>query len=90
MKSAFKELSIAIGNNFLEPISNAALVLQGFINKLTNFAINSPKLTTTIIGIGIGFLTLKPIFLTLRFGIFLSYKFLAFITKYFIILSNCF
>nr|WP_251817104.1 phage tail tape measure protein [Campylobacter jejuni] len=70
MKSAFKELSIAIGNNFLEPISNAALVLQGFINKLTNFAINSPKLTTTIIGIGIGFLTLKPIFLTLRFGIF--------------------
>ncbi|EAJ5193035.1 phage tail tape measure protein [Campylobacter jejuni] len=70
MKSAFKELSIAIGNNLLEPISNAALVLQGFINKLTNFAINSPKLTTTIIGIGIGFLTLKPIFLTLRFGIF--------------------
>lgn len=70
MKSAFKELSIAIGNNFLEPISNAALVLQGFINKLTNFAINSPKLTTTIIGIGIGFLTLKPIFLTLRFEIF--------------------
>lgn len=70
MKSAFKELSIAIGNNFLEPISNAVLVLQGFINKLTNFAINSPKLTTTIIGIGIGFLTLKPIFLTLRFGIF--------------------
>ncbi|EAK8714019.1 TPA: phage tail tape measure protein [Campylobacter jejuni] len=70
MKSAFKELSIAIGNNFLEPISNAALVLQGFINKLTNFAINSPKLTTTIIGIGIGFLTLKPIFLTLGFGIF--------------------
>ncbi|TEY02643.1 phage tail tape measure protein [Campylobacter sp. US33a] len=70
MKSAFKELSIAIGNNFLEPISNAVLVLQGFINKLTDFAINSPKLTTAIIGIGIGFLTLKPIFLTLRFGIF--------------------
>lgn len=70
MKNALKELSIAIGNNFLKPINNATLILKDWINKLTNFAINSPKITTAIIGIGIGFLTLKPIFLTLRFGIF--------------------
>lgn len=67
MKSALKELSIAIGNNFLEPVSNAALLLQNWINKLTDFTINSPKLTTAIVGIGIGFLTLKPIFLTTKF-----------------------
>lgn len=62
MKSALKELSIAIGNNFLEPVNNAVLLLQNWINKLTDFTINSPKLTTSIVGIGIGFLTLKPIF----------------------------
>ncbi|HEG2721496.1 TPA: phage tail tape measure protein [Campylobacter jejuni] len=67
MKSALKGLSIAIGNNFLEPVSNAALLLQNWINKLTDFTINSPKLTTSIVGIGIGFLTLKPIFLTTKF-----------------------
>ncbi|WP_139452381.1 phage tail tape measure protein [Campylobacter armoricus] len=70
MKSALKELSIVIGNNFLEPINNAALIFKEWINELSEFAINSPKITTAIIGIGIGFLTLKPIFLTLKFGIF--------------------